>query len=92
MFHRRVKTTCLPWLGTGTRMAARFFRPSVRLRPAPPGDPPGLDRTAGFLARVFVPVAAGEPPERAGDAIVDNGGRRVLPHLGMIAGALGLGG
>jgi hypothetical protein len=60
--------------------------------PAPPGHPPGLDPTAVFLARVFVPVAAGDPPARSGDAIVDNGGRRVLPHLGMLAGALGLGG
>jgi hypothetical protein len=58
---------------------------------APPGHPPGLDPTAVFLARVFVPVAAGDPPARSGDAIVDNGGRRVLPHLGMLAGALGLG-
>ncbi|MBO3701044.1 MAG: hypothetical protein J5W83_00685 [Candidatus Accumulibacter sp.] len=60
--------------------------------PAAPGHPPGLDPTAVFLARVFVPVAAGDPPARSGDAIVDNGGRRVLPHLGMLAGALGLGG
>ena len=60
--------------------------------PAPPGHPPGLDPTAVFLARVFVPVAAGNPPARSGDAIVDNGGRRVLPHLGMLAGALGAGG
>lgn len=59
--------------------------------PAAPGHPPGLDPTAVFLARVFVPVAAGDPPARSGDAIVDNGGRRVLPHLGMLAGALGLG-
>ena len=58
---------------------------------APPGHPPKLDPTAVFLARVFVPVAAGNPPSRSGDAIVDNGGRRVLPHLGMLAGALGLG-
>ncbi len=58
--------------------------------PAPPGHPPGLDPTAVFLARVFVPLAADDPPARSGDAIVDNGGRRVLPHLGMLAGALGL--
>jgi hypothetical protein len=60
--------------------------------PPPPGHPPGLDPTAVFLARVFLPVAAGDPPARAGDAVVDNGGRRVLPHLGMLVGALGLGG
>ncbi|MCP5247633.1 MAG: hypothetical protein H6942_03655 [Candidatus Accumulibacter sp.] len=59
--------------------------------PAPPGHPPGLDPTAVFLARLFVPVAAGNPPARSGDAIVDNHGRRVLPPLGMLAGALGLG-
>lgn len=58
---------------------------------APPGHPPGLDPTAVFLARVFLPVVAGNPPARSGDAIVDNGGRRVLPHLGLLAGALGLG-
>jgi len=58
----------------------------------PPGHPPGLDPTAVFLARVFLAVAAGDPPARAGDAVVDNGGRRVLPHLGLLAGALGLGG
>jgi hypothetical protein len=40
---------------------------------------------------VFLPVVAGNPPARSGDAIVDNGGRRVLPHLGLLAGALGLG-
>ena len=48
--------------------------------------------TAVFLARVFLPVAAGNPPARAGDAVVDNGGRRVLPHLGLLVGALGVGG
>ena len=58
--------------------------------PAAPGHPPGLDPTAVFLARVFVPVAAGDPPARSGDALVDNGRRRVLPHLGMLAGAMGL--
>ena len=45
-----------------------------------------------FLARVFLPVAAGNPPARSGDAVVDNGARRVLPHLGLLVGALGLGG
>ncbi|MCM8612715.1 hypothetical protein [Accumulibacter sp.] len=58
----------------------------------PPGHPPGLDPTAVFLARVFLAVAAGDPPQRDGDAVVDNGGRRVLPHLGLLAGAVGLGG
>lgn len=58
---------------------------------APPGHPPGLDPTAVFLARVFVPVGAGDPPARSGGAVVDNGGRRFLPHLGMMAAALGLG-
>jgi hypothetical protein len=62
-----------------------------QLAPAP-GHPPGLDPTAVFLARVFLPVAAGSPPARAGDAVVDNGARRVLPHLGMLAAAFGLGG
>ncbi|MBN8442665.1 MAG: hypothetical protein J0M28_13360 [Thauera sp.] len=58
---------------------------------APPGHPPGLDPTAIFLARVFIAVGAGDPPARSGGATVDNGGRRFLPHLGMMAGALGLG-
>lgn len=57
----------------------------------PPGHPPGLDPTAVFLARVFIGVEAGDPPARSGGAVVDNGGRRFLPHLGMLAGALGLG-
>jgi hypothetical protein len=57
----------------------------------PPGHPPGLDPTAIFLARIFVAVEAGDPPARSGGAVADNGGRRFLPHLGMMAGALGLG-
>lgn len=58
---------------------------------SPPGHPPGLDPTAVFLARVFIGVGAGDPPARSGGAVVDNGARRFLPHLGMLAGALGLG-
>ena len=57
----------------------------------PPGHPPGLDPTAIFLARIFVAVEAGDPPARSGGVVADNGGRRFLPHLGMMAGALGLG-
>ena len=34
--------------------------------------------------------ADADPPARSGDALVDNGRRRVLPHLGMLAGAMGL--
>jgi len=41
---------------------------------------------------VFLSVAAGNPPARSGDAVADNGARRVLPHLGMLAAAFGLGG
>lgn len=59
--------------------------------PRPPGHPPGLDPTAIFLARVFVAVGAGNPPERTGAVIVDNWGRRILPHLGLLAGTLGAG-
>ena len=59
--------------------------------PRPPGHPPSLDPTAIFLARVFVAVGAGNPPERTGAVIVDNWGRRILPHLGLLAGALGAG-
>lgn len=59
--------------------------------PRPPGHPPGLDPTAVFIARVFVGVGAGDPPARDGVVIVNNWGRRFLPHLGLMAGALGLG-
>lgn len=59
--------------------------------PAPPGHPAGLDPTAVFLGRVFIGVGASDPLTRTGVVVVDNGGRRFLPHLAMLAGALGLG-
>lgn len=60
--------------------------------PAPPGHPPGLDATAVFLARVFIAVGADDPPARSAErtVVIDNGGRRFVPHLGLIAAALGL--
>jgi hypothetical protein len=46
----------------------------------------GTDTSAIFLARVLVPIAAGNPPQRAGTAVlVDNYSRRFLPGLALLA-------
>lgn len=56
----------------------------------------GVDTSAIFLARVFVPIpkldSAADPLERLKDAapVVDNGGRRFLPTPAVLAQALGL--
>ena len=57
---------------------------------APPAEnpeyPAGADTSAVFLARVLIPVGAGNPPERVGDnVLVDNYSRRFLPGLAMLA-------
>ena len=54
---------------------------------APPaGHPPGLDPTAVFLARVLLPVGAGDPPARTSDApILDNFARRFVPAAALLA-------
>jgi hypothetical protein len=55
-----------------------------------PEHPPGMDRSAVFIARVFIPVGEGTPPERSADApLVDNWSRRFLPPLGLVGQWLG---
>lgn len=55
------------------------------LSPAPE-QPPGLDPSAVFLGRVFLPVDSASPPARvAGAPVVDNWGRRFLPPLALLA-------
>lgn len=41
-----------------------------------PEQPAALDPTAVFIARVLIPVAAGDPPVRQGDAVLVDGWRR----------------
>ena len=51
-----------------------------------PEHPDGVDRSAVFVARVFVPVGAADPPVRDGaTARVDNWRRRFLPSLPLLA-------
>jgi hypothetical protein len=51
-----------------------------------PGHPSNLDPTAVFLARVLIPVAAGNPPTRDGVAVrVDNFSRRFVPAASLLA-------
>jgi hypothetical protein len=46
----------------------------------------GMDTSAIFLARVLIPIATGNPPIRAGDAVlVDNYSRRFLPGVALLA-------
>jgi hypothetical protein len=46
----------------------------------------GMDTSAIFLARVLIPVAADNPPIRAGDAVlIDNYSRRFLPGVALLA-------
>jgi hypothetical protein len=46
----------------------------------------GMDTSAIFLARVLIPIEAGNPPIRAGDAaLVDNYSRRFLPGVALLA-------
>ena len=56
-----------------------------------PEHPPGIDRTAVFIARVLVPVGAANPPARVagGDAIVDGGGRRFVASLFLLSRWIG---
>jgi hypothetical protein len=56
----------------------------------PPGHPAELDTTAVFLARVFIPVDAANPPVRTASApIVDNYSRRFTPSGPLLARWLG---
>ncbi len=52
--------------------------------------PNGVDRSAVFLARVFLPVAAADPPLRSAEPVrVDNWRRRFLPGVALISRWIG---
>lgn len=52
--------------------------------------PLGLDTSAVFLARVFIPVGVADPPTRTAEGpIADNWGRRFLPPAALLAQANG---
>jgi hypothetical protein len=56
-----------------------------------PEQPNGLDPTAVFIARALIPVAAGDPPVRQGDAVlVDNWHRRFIPSASLLAQWIGV--
>jgi len=56
-----------------------------------PEQPGGLDPTAVFIARTLIPVAAGDPPVRQGDAVlVDNWHRRFIPSASLLAQWIGV--
>jgi len=56
-----------------------------------PEQPNGLDPTAVFIARTLIPVAAGDPPVRQGDAVlVDNWRRRFIPSASLLAQWIGI--
>ena len=51
-----------------------------------PEQPDGLDPSAVFLARVFVPVSVTNPPTRTANAVViDNFARHFLPSASLLA-------
>lgn len=51
-----------------------------------PEQPSGLDPTAVFIGRVLIPVAAADPPQRQGTAVlVDNWSRRFIPSAALLA-------
>lgn len=55
-----------------------------------PEHPSGLDPTAVFLARVLVPVAADDPPDRDGSGVlVDNWRRRFVPSALLVSRWIG---
>lgn len=59
--------------------------------PPLPEHATGLDPTAQFLARLLIPVAAGNPPARVdGAVIVDNWARRFVPSTQLLQGWLGI--
>src|SRR5215470_13320623 len=56
-----------------------------------PEQPGGLDPTAIFMARLLIPVAAGDPPLRQGDAVlVDGWRRRFIPSASLLAQWIGM--
>lgn len=53
--------------------------------------PNGMDASAVFVARVLIPVDAGDATVRSGSAVlVDNFGRRFLPGAGVLARWVGI--
>jgi hypothetical protein len=51
-----------------------------------PEQPTGIDPTAVFIGRVLIPVAAGDPPQRLGTAVLaDNWRRRFIPSASLLA-------
>lgn len=55
-----------------------------------PEHPLGIDPTAIFVARILVPVGAGEPVERDGEAVVvDNWTRRFVPSIRLLQQLIG---
>lgn len=57
-----------------------------QILPPAPEQPDGVDPSAVFLGRLFLPVDAGSPPARTADApVIDNWGRRFLPPQALLA-------
>ena len=51
-----------------------------------PEQPPDLDPSAVFVARVFLPVTAASPPVRTADLpVIDNYARRFVPSAALFA-------
>jgi hypothetical protein len=72
------------WEGGGHAGGSGGLAPS-------PEQPPDLDPSAVFLARVFIPVDATNPPARTSDTpLVDNWARRFLPPSALFAQWAGL--
>jgi len=72
------------WSGSGHAGGDGGLEPS-------PEQPPGIDPSAVFLARVFIPVDNATPPARiAALPLVDNWGRRFLPPSALFAQWAGL--
>ncbi len=62
----------------------------VALGPAPE-QPPDIDPSAVFVARVFLPVDGASPPARTADApVIDNYARRFVPAAALFAQRAGL--
>jgi hypothetical protein len=56
-----------------------------------PEQPPDIDPSAVFVARVFLPVDAASPPARtAADPVIDNYARRFVPAAALFAQRAGL--
>ena len=56
-----------------------------------PEQPPDIDPSAVFVARVFLPVDASTPPQRTADVpVIDNFARRFVPSAALFAQRAGL--